>query len=102
MDVVLPLGHVVHSRFAVALPAALTYVPGAQSLHTAQLVWFAIAVKLPAAQAVQVRFTVSEGVFETYLPGSHVAQSTHVEAAFASWSHVPAAHACLGVDPPAQ
>ena len=39
-----PDAHAVHTRLLVALPAALTYVPAAQSLHVAQLVAFVPAL----------------------------------------------------------
>lgn len=97
-----PAAQAAHRRFAAALPAVLTKEPGAQSVHAAHVIAFEVALNVPLAQAVQVRSDVALPSAVTRVPGPQSDHATHAVAAFASLSHVPLAHACFDVSPPAQ
>lgn len=99
-----PGGHAVHTRFASALPALLTYVPLAQSAHG----WHTVSIELvpssdakeplaqvrcgahvsalvavlnvPDAQPAHARFTVAEGVVDTAVPGPQSVHGAHTLA----------------------
>jgi hypothetical protein len=102
-DVVeVPAAHGPHCRSPVALPAALTNVPGSQVVHTAHVAAFDVALKLPLVQLAHARSVVAVPSVATRWPAMHVDHATHAVAAFASSSHVPAAHGALGAAPPGQ
>lgn len=98
----MPAPQSVHWRFVVALPGVLTYVPSAQELHPVHDGELLVVLYSPAAHVAHPRSAVVEPAAETYLPCEQLVQATHVVAALASSSHVPAAHACFGVSPPGQ
>lgn len=67
-----------------------------------QLAAFDVVLKLPLVHPVHVRSVVALPAVPTDWPGAQSVHATQAVAAFASWSHVPFAHACFGVVPPAQ
>jgi hypothetical protein len=86
----------------MAVPAALTYVPGWQSVHAVQLAALLVVLKVPLAQAAQVWSAVAVPGAAMLWPATQLVHATHAVDEAASSSHVPLAHACFGVAPPAQ
>jgi hypothetical protein len=68
----------------------------------AQLLALFVVLKLPLAQAWQVRSVVVSPSAETYVPATQSVLALQAVAEFASLSHVPAAQAAFAVAPPGQ
>jgi len=66
-----PAGRLVHWRSALSVPAALTYVPGAQPDHGVQLGALAAVLNMPVAHAMHVGSTVAVPTILTRSPGTH-------------------------------
>ena len=101
-DVYVPSAHAEHWRSLDAVPGVLTNVLATQSRQGAQLPAFDVVLKVALVHAAQRRSTVGEPAVSTLSPAKHVDHATQAVAAFASSSHVPAAHGALGAAPPGQ
>lgn len=99
--VVLP-GHASHMRLDVAVPAVTTRVPARQSVQAMQAALFEALLKVPLAQAAQVRFVVALPGETTTCPGAQSRLGTHWLAALPSWSQLPMPQACGAAAPPGQ
>lgn len=97
-----PNVHASQSRFALAVPTWLTWVPGPQIAQAVQLASLLEAVKVPAAHAMQVRLVVELPGETTCSPGAQVVRGTQAVTGSASWSQSLAAQVCFGVAPPGQ
>jgi hypothetical protein len=74
------------------LPTVEMYVPAEHEVHVAQLVSSVAVLKVPLAQAAQVRFVVALPLTETYVPAAQSVHGTHAVAELLSLSHVPWPH----------
>lgn len=87
-----PAGQASHVRSAVALPGALTYVPGAQFDHARHIARFSVALKLLLGQAAHVRSAFAEGAFNAWVPAAHVDHAAQAVEGSPSSSQVPGVH----------
>lgn len=97
-----PAAHALQPRSTACPPGRLTNAPGSQWLHGAHAAAFTTTLNEPLAQLTHVRSVSTEPSVKTCCPGRQSVCGMHAVAAFASSSHVPAAHATRGAAPPAQ
>jgi hypothetical protein len=83
--------HAAHTVAVVVVPAVTCTVPAAQLPCGTQADWLSPLEYVPAAQAVQARSMVSEGVLLTYEPAPHVVHGVHASA-FCAALNCPVAH----------
>jgi hypothetical protein len=86
-----PEGHSVQAVCVVAVPGAVVVMPAGQMMNAAQTALFSTELKLPAAQAAQVRSVRVVPSAVTEVPTTQVVLRIHGVAGLLSSSQVPAA-----------
>ncbi len=89
-------------RSLIADGVRVTYLPGWQSVHAAQIEAFCCVEKVPLPQAAQIRSEIAVPPLVTDCPATQAVFGVQGVADLPSWSHVSVAQATFSAVPPAQ